>query len=328
MIWVFQSFAGLFVDATVGQVVRALSGLSLPVERSLPGAPFQPPTVSLPAASRQPVEPEPTVTAPGPWRDQDLGGDDVKLVRYFIVSLRRCHERLLPGGADHVVVTESMTGESFAAWRIAAYLASGERKIRRDDRRSLRVTYEVLDRWPRQQKDGCKKGETEALREILGTLRGFSPGRLPGAGAGGGAAPEPPPAPSETVIVWDGTGTPSQVGARGSVTLTKRWNGTFHDVTLEGTLSIRSRSYGHVRHALPPGFLPAGTDPQAHTCTVQRHATLGDTTRLENYGGWGVHVRRGDFPAYEGRATLWFPERTSGEYFLRCTWQTHEGPRP
>lgn len=325
MIWVLQSVFGLFVDATVGQVVRALSAgpplrslPALPSRPSLPPAPAGPPVLSLPVESWRHVEPDPAPApqSPAVWRDQDLQDDDVKLVRYSIVSLRRCHERLLKAGQQ--VVTESMTGEGFAAWMVASWAASSKRKVAPEDLRYLRVTWEVIDRWPRRKKDcrGGGGGETEALREILGTLRGFSVGQIA----------VPAPAPPGQAIVWDGTGTPSQVGARGRVTLTRRWNGTSYDVTLDGKLSIRSRSYGHVRHALPPGFLPVSADPRAGTCVVQRHAALGDTTALDNYGGRGVHVRRGDFPGYEGRATLWFPERTSGEYTLRCTWQTQEEP--
>ena len=320
MIWVLQSVFGLFVDATVGQLFRALSGPPLRSLPSWPSLPTAPPAISLPAESWRHVEPEP---APQPLvvrRDQDLSGGDVKLVRYSIVSLRRRYERLLTTGYE--VVTDSMTRESFATWVVARTIELRDPRmppIPPADLRYLRVEYEVLERWPRGEKDCCDSGETEALREILGTLRSFSvsPATAP--------VPVPDEPPVET-LVWDGSGTPSQVGARGHVVLTRTWNGAGFDVTLDGTLSIRSRSFGHVRHALPPGFLPVSADPRAGTCEVQRHPALGDTTGMENYGGWGVHVRRGDFPGYEGRATLWFPERTSGAYPLRCRWQTNEEP--
>lgn len=327
MIWLLQNVFGLFVDATVGQLFRALSGPPLP---PLPAAPPGPPVISLPAESWRHVEPEPAPPPPGPAvrRDQDLSGGDVKLVRYSVVSLRRRHERLLAAGYE--VVTDSMTRESFATWVVARTIELRDPKIPPippADLRYLRVEYEVLERWPRKEKDCCDDEQTEALREILGTLRGFS------AGPSRPVPPAPAPVPDAPLmeppvetLVWDGSGTPSQVGARGNVVLTRTWNGAGFDVTLDGTLSIRSRSFGHVRHALPPGFLPVSADPRAGTCEVQRHPALGDTTGMENYGGWGVHVRRGDFPGYEGRATLWFPERTSGTYTLRCRWQTDEEP--
>ncbi len=45
-------------------------------------------------------------------------------------------------------------------------------------------------------------------------------------------------ASSKVVLIWDGSGYNSQVGARGSVTMTREGN----QVTLEGTLSINSRT--------------------------------------------------------------------------------------
>jgi hypothetical protein len=335
MIWMFQSFFGLFVDATMGQLVRALSGGApssarrispwneppWPAERSLPAAPFQPLDVLL-APRWEPAAPEPALEDRGHWRDRDLDDDDVKLVRYTIVSVRRCHERVLESG--EAVVTESMTREGFAAWRVADYLSSGDRKIGREDARYLRVNCDVLERWPRQKSSGCKEGETEALRGILETLRELHPGKS-GPSAPQDLTPRPPLEGRKPVIVsWDGSGTPSQVQAQGHVTLTKRWNGTNYDVTLDGTLSVRSRSYGYVRHALPPGYLPVSDDPRDYSCAVQRHATLGDTSAIDNYGGRGVHVRRGDFPGFAGRATLWFPELYNGTFTLLCTWQTDE----
>ncbi len=136
------------------------------------------------------------------------------------------------------------------------------------------------------------------------------------------------PAPP-TVVTWDGTCTPSQVAGRGGVTLTKTPNGNGYDVTLDGKLTINSPTYGYVRHAVPPGFLPVSTDPLAYTCAVQQSATKGDTSAVGNYGGKGVHIRNDNFTGYVGRATIWFPEKFyNGEFTLRCTWKTNEATNP
>lgn len=145
------------------------------------------------------------------------------------------------------------------------------------------------------------------------------------------APPEPPPAPAPaaTEITWDGACTPSQVGARGSVKITKVANGDGFDVTLDGKLTISSATYGYVRHGLPSGFLPVSTDPASYTCELQQHADKGDTSAVGNYGGQGVHVRNDTYQGYQGRATLWFPEKFyNGEFTLRCKWKSSEATDP
>lgn len=138
----------------------------------------------------------------------------------------------------------------------------------------------------------------------------------------------PTPAPS-SIITWNGSCTTSQVGANGSVTITKTPNGSGFAVTLEGTLTINSPTYGYTRHALPLGFLPVSTSPTAYTCSIQQRAGYGDTTGISNYGGQGVHVRNDSTSGYAGKATLWFPEKFyNGQYTLRCTWVTNEATNP
>lgn len=138
----------------------------------------------------------------------------------------------------------------------------------------------------------------------------------------------PAPAPS-SIISWNGSCAPSQVGANGSVTITKTPNGSGFAVTLEGTLTISSPTYGYTRHGLPAGFLPVSTSPTAYTCSVQQRAGYGDTSGIANYGGQGVHIRNDSSASYVGKATLWFPEKFyNGQYTLRCTWVTNEATNP
>lgn len=125
---------------------------------------------------------------------------------------------------------------------------------------------------------------------------------------------------------WDGSCTNSQVGANGSVTVTKTAvGGGLYDVVMEGDMSIYSPTYGYVRHGMLPGLRPVSSDPQAYTCEIQVHDIHGDTSGVNNYGGNGVHIRPDTFGGYTTSATIWFPEKFyNGNFTLRCTWQTNE----
>ena len=177
MIWTMQWVAGQLFDATVGRMVSVL------------GAPWTRPSGGRGASGVSPLRPtaawEPPRGGTEVLKDKDLEGDDTKLVRYAIVSLRPCHERLLPDGSGQVLVTVSMTGETFATWIIACYLqaedhpeegrdAAGRRRrneIPHAEKRYLRVTYEVLYRWPSEPLDCCETRELHALQGIRDAIR-------------------------------------------------------------------------------------------------------------------------------------------------------------
>jgi predicted RecB family nuclease len=72
-----------------------------------------------------------------------LDDDLLKLVRYTIVSLRHDKERILQQGRSEILVSKRMTDESFNLWILAQYPG----RIPADERQSLRVSYEVLERW-------------------------------------------------------------------------------------------------------------------------------------------------------------------------------------
>ncbi len=187
MIWTPLSFFGQFFDAMVGQVVSVLGGGSRPLSRSLTprdggrrdaagGMTAPPPS----AVRSQPWQParilESAESAPPPAKD--LWGDDIKLVKYGIVSLRRCHERTLYG--NQILVTIPMTPETFSTWVIACYLqaedfpvdgrdaVARERRnaIPYEEKRYLRVAYEVLCRWPFEPDDCCD--DTREIRALHG----------------------------------------------------------------------------------------------------------------------------------------------------------------
>src|ERR1700680_67146 len=105
-----------------------------------------------------------------------LEADDVKLVAFTMVSIRRGAERALPGplAAGMTVVTDSQTGEAFVGWVIARYLGalSGEeRRALQQDLRYLRVDWVVSHRWPREPLE-FERRQVEALSAIRGTLAG------------------------------------------------------------------------------------------------------------------------------------------------------------
>jgi hypothetical protein len=184
MIWTPQSFLGQLFDAMVGQVVSVLGGGSRPIRKSLPpwgggprdaagGTTTSPP----PVVQVQPWQPARTTEGEAPF-PKDLWIDEIKLVNYGIVSLRRCHERTLYGG--QVLVTIPMTPETFSTWIIACYLqaediaedrradVARERRnaIPYEEKRYLRVAYEVLSRWPFEPDDCCD--DTREIRALHG----------------------------------------------------------------------------------------------------------------------------------------------------------------
>lgn len=110
---------------------------------------------------------------PSPY---DLDDETVKLVAYTIVSIQRDRERVMKKGAGTVVVTERLSAEAFASWRIAEYLASDDYKgLDEEDRlgpseeKYLRVDYVVSRRWPRQSR-AFERRQLAALEGIRDAL--------------------------------------------------------------------------------------------------------------------------------------------------------------
>jgi hypothetical protein len=241
MIWTLQSFLGQFFDAMVGQVVSVLGDGSRPT-------PWRPPQNSTPRRytphdsntdtfSSPPLpawEPARAAAAPAERNreraaplDQDLGGDATKLVSYTIVSLRRCHERILPGGSGEVLVTLSMTRETFAIWIVACYLQAEDcceddraamaqarrNEVPYDEKKYLRVSYEVLSRWPSEPKDCCEDGKLGALEEIRDALHDVSRRSTRAGEAPPASETAPPSAPPPAVAPRTEVGTSPVSGA-------------------------------------------------------------------------------------------------------------------
>jgi hypothetical protein len=92
-------------------------------------------------------------------RDQDLGGDDLKVIRYRIIYTKRDHEAFLEDG--DTLIDYRTTAADYGGLLICSFMekvAKGEIKlpakvgktISQEDRRYVRITLEVVDRFPRE----------------------------------------------------------------------------------------------------------------------------------------------------------------------------------
>jgi hypothetical protein len=151
------------------------------------------------AASRPPGRPEPApvnrAQEKRAMRDQDLSGDDVKLVRYKILFVKRDLEVAFPeeedlvtyptrpaeyGGlrvADFmrrawgVLPSEEAAPKIPAKWQSAGYPGESHRspeggwRVPPEDERYVKLYFEVLDRFPREAAEYDKQ-KVEVLRDI------------------------------------------------------------------------------------------------------------------------------------------------------------------
>jgi hypothetical protein len=104
----------------------------------------------------------------------NLDDEQVKLVAYTIVSLRRDRERIMPGGKDQILVLGRMTEEQFVAQLIAQYTASESylsipEEQRRAEEKYLRVFYVVSRRWAREPMK-FEERQVKVLEEIKDRL--------------------------------------------------------------------------------------------------------------------------------------------------------------
>ena len=100
--------------------------------------------------------------------DTNLSDDQVKLVRYTIVSVERDRERKIE--EDEILVTDELTSDGFASWRIAAYFQRPDHEeIPHDEKKHLRVCYRVLCRWQRESLhyQGRQLDELRGIREAI-----------------------------------------------------------------------------------------------------------------------------------------------------------------
>ena len=150
----------------------------------------------------------------GMRRDRDLHDDMLKLVRYKILFVRREYEHAFPEQED--LVYDSMDGTAFAAWKVAEFIQhlaklktpvpdkwtkKGYPKschqqngmltgLDDEDKKYLRVYYEVLERYPRE-KFKYEEEQIDILRQIMNKMEDKSGSPMasgdcaPGGGTGG-----------------------------------------------------------------------------------------------------------------------------------------------
>lgn len=100
--------------------------------------------------------------------DKNLSDDMIKLVEYSIVTIERGEERILTG--NHLklkLVRRNTNGEAFASWVISEDI-SGD--LGDEEKERLRVYYNVLERWPKQDLEYEEK-QLDVLEEIRDALR-------------------------------------------------------------------------------------------------------------------------------------------------------------
>ena len=143
--------------------------------------------------------------------DKDLRDDTLKLVRYKVLFVKREYEHAFPERED--LVPDNMDGTSFTAWKVAEFiqqLGRGETAVphkwadknypggdyargglllglRDEDKKYLRVYYEVLERYPRG-KFKYEQRQVGALRQIRDALAGNN-SRVSSASAAASSSP-------------------------------------------------------------------------------------------------------------------------------------------
>lgn len=78
--------------------------------------------------------------------DKNLSDDNLKLVRYILLLIKREHECILSSGYE--LVDDDTDDSGFNARIIAEYVRG--HRLEEDDRKYLRVSYEVLERYAKQ----------------------------------------------------------------------------------------------------------------------------------------------------------------------------------
>ena len=159
--------------------------------------------------------------------DKDLHDDMLKLVRYKILFVRREYEVAFPEKED--LVPDNMDGAAFTAWKIAEFIQDVENNhirapqkwidkkypreyrsgdyldtIPHEDKKYLRVYYEVLERYPRE-KFKYEEQQIKVLEDIRDSLQQKPSSPTP---------PPPPPPPSAGAAAASGPAQPETTGGR------------------------------------------------------------------------------------------------------------------
>lgn len=121
--------------------------------------------------------------------DQDLSGDDLKLVRYKILFVKRQHEVAFP--EQEALVNYKTTGADFAGLKIADFMGEAEKgkyklddypklkgvaketdggwTFKDDDKKNVKIFFEVIARYPKEDVEWPKE-QVDVLKEIRDKL--------------------------------------------------------------------------------------------------------------------------------------------------------------
>ena len=141
----------------------------------------------------------------GKMSDKDLNDDQLKLVRYKILFVKRDYEVAFPEREE--LIHDNIRGEDFTAWKIAEFIQRLDKepvperwrkkgypvgnkggfinRLDEDDKKFLRVYFEVLERYVREEDDS----EVDVLKDIRKAIdrlprMTYGPGESPGGGTG------------------------------------------------------------------------------------------------------------------------------------------------
>ncbi len=150
-------------NRVVGKLRRL--GLLTPLEES------QPETLDTHPLIREHFGAELKTESPAVWRRAQrrfdthlLTDDELKLVSYTINYVKRDEERILYGPSVKLV-SDNMTSDAFTTWVVADWLSNPPENRTEIDRKFIRVSYEVIGRWPKQRLK-FRENQLEALRGI------------------------------------------------------------------------------------------------------------------------------------------------------------------
>lgn len=106
----------------------------------------------------------PDATPPPNTLDQDLSGDDLKLVRYRILQTRRDREEILTRG--EILVNYSTTVHDLGGLLRSEFVREHAALVREPgDERYIRTVVEVIARYPKREQE-YEREQVEVLREI------------------------------------------------------------------------------------------------------------------------------------------------------------------
>jgi hypothetical protein len=165
-----QKLADEGIDAMIGGGAQTPGQTpGSPTPGQTPGSPSSPTSESITSVTDGAVQDSAETTPKEEIKmsDNSLSNDDVKVVEYYILTIKPDHEHILTGHFPEVkVFTDNMTGADFASWVIADYFQRPNHEpMLPGDKKYLRVCYDVVCTFKAEEANYDKE-EVQVLREI------------------------------------------------------------------------------------------------------------------------------------------------------------------